>query len=72
MPDVTWPGMFRICFAGGQISDMANLSRIKDAALVIALRELNSEAEEKALGSPPVRQNAQAVVAKAKSRGAAA
>ena len=46
--------MFRIRFAGGQISDMANLSRIKDAALVIALRELNSEAEEKAPGSPLV------------------
>ena len=61
--------MFRIRFAGGQISDMANLSRIKDAALVIALRELNSEAEEKALGSPPVRQNTRAVVRRGSDEG---
>ena len=54
--DVNWPRMFRIHFADGEISDLANLSRIKDAASVVALRELNSEAEATALGSPPVRQ----------------
>jgi hypothetical protein len=63
--------MFRIRFAGGQISDMANFDRIKDAALVIALGELNSEAEERALRSPPVRQNARAVVRRGSGNGGA-
>ena len=40
-PDANWPGMWRVRF-GGMLSDMANLSRAKDAAISIALRELNA------------------------------
>jgi len=31
-PDATWPGMYRIHWPEGEISDMANLSRACDAA----------------------------------------
>ena len=40
-PDANWPGMWRVRF-GGKLSDMANLSRAKDAAISIVLRGLNA------------------------------
>ena len=39
--DANWPGMWRVRF-GGKLSDMANLSRAKDAAISIVLRGLNA------------------------------
>ena len=39
--DGNWPGMWRVRF-GGMLSDMANLSRAKDAAITIVLRGLNA------------------------------
>ena len=38
IPDAQWPGMWRIAWPDGRISDMANLSRAKDAAMAIAER----------------------------------
>src|SRR6516164_6596919 len=38
--DANWPGMWRVRF-GGKLSDMANLSRAKDAAIFLALSKLN-------------------------------
>lgn len=38
--DANWPGMWRVRF-GGKLSDMANLSRAKDAAISLALSKLN-------------------------------
>jgi hypothetical protein len=38
--DANWPGMWRVRF-GGRLSDMANLSRAKDAAISLVLGELN-------------------------------
>jgi len=35
VPDTQWPGMWRIRFAHGSLSDMTNLTRAKDAAEVI-------------------------------------
>jgi hypothetical protein len=35
VPDSRWPGMWRIAWPDGELSDMANLSRAKDAAEVI-------------------------------------
>jgi hypothetical protein len=35
VPDAQWPGMWRIEWPDGSLSDMANLSRAKDAAEVI-------------------------------------
>jgi hypothetical protein len=40
VPDAKWPGMWRVS-CGGKLSDMANLTRAKDAAKSIALAELN-------------------------------
>jgi hypothetical protein len=40
-PDANLPGMWRVRF-GGMLSDMANLSRAKDAAISIVLRALNA------------------------------
>jgi len=39
-PDAKWPGTWRVRF-GGRLSDMANLSRAKDAAISLVLSELN-------------------------------
>jgi hypothetical protein len=38
VPDARWPGMWRISWPDGQLSDMANLTRIKDAAVIICGR----------------------------------
>jgi hypothetical protein len=35
-PDDLWPGLFRIHFDHGAISDCANLSRCRDSAVVLA------------------------------------
>jgi hypothetical protein len=37
IPDVVHPGMYRV-WANGQLSDLANLTRAKDAAFLIAQR----------------------------------
>jgi hypothetical protein len=42
--DTNWPGMWRVRF-GGRLSDMANLSRVKDAAISLVLGELNKPTE---------------------------
>lgn len=67
-PDAIWPGMFRVRTSSG-VSDMVNLTRAKDAAVTIALRDLNSQAQEKPsegrhirlwaapLGGPPLDRN---------------
>ena len=36
VPDANWPGMWRVRWPDGSLSDMANLTRAKDAAFVIA------------------------------------
>jgi len=41
-PDARWSGMWRVQF-GGALSDMVNLSRAKDAAASMVLRELNAD-----------------------------
>ena len=40
--DASWPGMWRVRL-GGKLSDMTNLSRAKDAAISLVLRELNAD-----------------------------
>jgi hypothetical protein len=57
VPDLTWPGMYRVLWHG-QVSDMTNLSRAKDAAVSIALGQLNLGPQETALRGSWVRQNA--------------
>jgi hypothetical protein len=55
-PDTVHPGLFRVRFSGGNVSDIVNLTRAKDAALAIVLRSLNSEAQDSPLGGPQARQ----------------
>jgi hypothetical protein len=31
VPDASWPGMYRLRFSDGRLSDMLNLTRAKDA-----------------------------------------
>ena len=38
VPDKHWPGMYRIAWPDGRLSDIANLSRAKDAAEAICER----------------------------------
>jgi hypothetical protein len=38
VPDLVWHDMFRIAWPDGQLSDMCNLSRARDAAVAIAER----------------------------------
>jgi hypothetical protein len=47
VPDDKWPNMYRVRI-GGDISDMANLSRAKDAAINLALAELRRSRDEAA------------------------
>ena len=75
VPDPKYPGMWRSVKAGGQLSDMSNLSWAKNAVLVAAERELEWEGRQRRATDPtncpvngvvsggpssPVRQNRQA------------
>ena len=46
-PDHEHGGMYRVVLSRGRLSDMANLSWAKDAALAAAIRELEYEARDK-------------------------
>ena len=41
-PDARWAGMYRVRLPGGHLTDTVNLSRAKDAAVSLALSELNA------------------------------
>jgi hypothetical protein len=43
-PDSKWPGMYRVRH-DGNVTDMVNLTRAKDAAISIALSQLNAAKE---------------------------
>jgi hypothetical protein len=49
VPDATYPVMWRIRHPDGQLSDMANLIRAKDAAMSVASRALNRTRQEEAV-----------------------
>ena len=40
-PDLTWPRLWRVRLPDGNLTDMVNLSRAKDAAASLALGILN-------------------------------
>jgi hypothetical protein len=41
-PDRQWAGMYRVQFRDGHLTDMVNLTRAKDAAVSLALSDLNA------------------------------
>jgi len=41
-PDTNWAGMYRVRLPDGHVTDMVNISRAKDAAISLALTDLNS------------------------------
>ena len=41
-PDTKWAGMYRARLPDGHVTDMVNISRAKDAAISLALTDLNS------------------------------
>jgi hypothetical protein len=41
-PDALWAGIFRVRFRDGHLTDLINLTRAKDAAVSLALADLNS------------------------------
>jgi hypothetical protein len=55
VPDGDWPGMWRVIRQDGSLSDMANLTRARDAAIAQVLRDLNGK--ETGLGASLVRQD---------------
>jgi hypothetical protein len=44
-PDSVYAGMWRVKFRDGTLSDMANVTRAKDAGLALALRALNDQSD---------------------------
>ena len=44
--DSQWPGMFRVEYPPGTVSDMTNLTRARDAAISIVAHHLNREARK--------------------------
>jgi hypothetical protein len=47
-PDSQWAGMYRVRFRDGHLTDMVNLSRAKDAAITLALTNLNNRPDKEA------------------------
>jgi hypothetical protein len=60
-PDAKYPFLYRIRYPDGRLSDMANLTRAKDAACWFALRSLNSGPQETPSEGPQARKKAEAV-----------
>ena len=59
VPDTPYPGMWRIRSPDGRLTDMASLTRAKDAAVSIALETLNAgkRGRQSPLEAAPVRPN---------------
>ena len=53
--DATYPGMFRVRLPDGELTDMVNRTRARDAAAAILLSILNSRKTRPA--ASPIRQN---------------
>ena len=47
-PDRHWAGMYRVRFRDGLLTDMVNLTRAKDAAIALALTNLNNKPNKEA------------------------
>ena len=60
-PDTKWAGMYRARLPDGHVTDMVNISRAKDAAISLALTDLNSfKAQARRVEAPSMRSFRQA------------
>jgi len=60
--DSKYPEMCRVRLPGGHLTDMVNLTRAKDAAVSLALTELNkSKHEESRVEAPPIESKRRAL-----------
>jgi hypothetical protein len=79
MPDADWPGMWRIAWPDGSLSDLVNLARAKDAAVAIVERgpparnrqRVHWDRSKRRPDAQPVAQNAPRALCEAPSAGAA-
>jgi len=72
VPDDRWPGMWRLVWPDGRLSDMVNLARAKDAAIAICERgppardrrrfNWKYDRSKAAAQAPPMRRRAPAYV----------
>jgi hypothetical protein len=53
-PDSKWPGMYRVRLPDGHLTDIVNPTRAKDAAVHLALANLNRHAGQ--AGASPMRR----------------
>jgi hypothetical protein len=60
VPDTKWPAMWRIEFPDGKLSDLGNLTRIKDAAagIAVAMLDQQKEVQEQPQDGSPMRSAA--------------
>jgi hypothetical protein len=60
-PDTKWAGMYRVRLPNGHVTDMVNISRAKDAAISLALTDLNSfKTQARRVEAPPMRHFSEA------------
>ena len=60
-PDTKWAGMYRVRLPDGHVTDMVNISRAKDAAISLALTDLNSfKTQARRVEAPPMRHFSEA------------
>jgi hypothetical protein len=62
VPEPKYPGLFRVRYPSGALSDFVNLTRAKDAAAAFALRRLNSKARESGAERPDARKKSLPVI----------
>jgi hypothetical protein len=61
VPDTQWTGMWRVRLPDGQLSDMVNVTRARDAAMELALADLNRQDRAgRGVEAAPMRETDQA------------
>jgi len=60
-PDGNWPGMSRVRGPNGLLTDILNITRVKDAAISLACADLNKQRHDiRPVAAPPMRLNPKA------------
>jgi hypothetical protein len=59
-PDAEWAGMYRVRLTDGELTDMVNMARARDAAAHLVLADLNQHASR--VEAPPVSHSRAAAI----------